>query len=948
MRSACSRVAGVSRNSRAATAATLRAARPSTSFSHFSVLEFQLLLTVSARRPESFFLNSKGSETSQYFRRAPLQLTHKKRCLSVHRGMNPLDLTSIIGAQYLAQRSQIIVSVIFRLLTSKIFTDSISYSRELGVVQVIVQPKVLDNVNVAQSHISVVLWGDGCGDPVEQHEDAVRDLGNASEPWFLLSRKRKDPTGSFSGYYFYFDPYSIKCRTMIREMFVSSDEDDIESQCDVDPERAGLTRPNRDMHNRCCGGKAWCIKFVVMMVMLLPGLSTYPLYSYVNIFLFQSFAFLAFASHLRTMFTDPGAVPKGNATKKIIKQMSFREGQVIFKCTKCCSIKPERAHHCSVCQRCIRKMDHHCPWVNNCWRDCSTYSPPATVVLLLFLIAEALLFAIFTVVMLGTQLHAIWNDETMIVYVFYLLAIVMPSLSRPYDPEDDGLKSVLPSSGEFEAFYPREAHGIPNGSSRPAHGHGSFYKHRNPALVDMRFVVSLALIASSDAFFLKWGSDTTRQPSSQKWVQQMSPNMSPAYRYQYYSPYEPRKVYQMAPQQYQPEIAMPQSMAPIPISVPAGASLTPVSLQHVQLVPCMCPVAPEEAEKLQEQVGPGPYLAQTYAPQSYPVPQQMTLLFCMAVFLAGLLSEVEGAVRITVLKLHRRKKKVVIHVPYKVKKIKHVHTVYKTIHHHHTHHEHEPIISPSEEHEHFHHNIMHIHDDPGAGQHSQPVPGIGIPEFLPDVPLDPLDVPGIPHDVPVIPNRHIIPLFRRNLVKVFDSLPGGIPSVASNAVGGGGGYQVTEEGEEEDDTFTAIDGLQQSYPATFAYVRGAASEPVSNDLFSSIAPVQSANHNPFAESPVPTAFSGNDFTSPAQAQFSSLAPTQHVIPSAQSTPEFPVTFQAAQTGFDDPANSFTGADAGSTALAPQDRPTANDVVSYSRVAGVQQAITTGGVETVVY
>ncbi|KAI4494776.1 PREDICTED: palmitoyltransferase ZDHHC3 [Polistes canadensis] len=223
----------------------------------------------------------------------------------------------------------------------------------------------------------------------------------------------------------------------------------------------------KGIHNKCCGGKFWCIKdicgiicavltwlliiyaeFVVMAVILIPSINT--LYSGLNMAVFQSLAFLAFASHLRTMFTDPGAVPKGNATKKMIQQMGFQEGQVIFKCPKCCSIKPDRAHHCSVCQRCIRKMDHHCPWVNNCvgennqkyfvlftfyiagislqslllciqqfttcvrqeWRECSTFSPPATVVLLLFLAFEALLFAIFTAVMLGSQLQAIWNDET--------------------------------------------------------------------------------------------------------------------------------------------------------------------------------------------------------------------------------------------------------------------------------------------------------------------------------------------------------------------------------------------------------------------------------------------------------------------------------------------------------------------------------------------------------
>ncbi|XP_013098101.2 palmitoyltransferase ZDHHC3 [Stomoxys calcitrans] len=230
---------------------------------------------------------------------------------------------------------------------------------------------------------------------------------------------------------------------------------------------AGGANSNIDTHNRTCGSRCWCVKdicgifcavltwllilfaeFVVMRVILLP--SPHPVFSTVNIIIFQILAFLAFASHLRTMLSDPGAVPRGNATKEMIEQMGYREGQMIFKCPKCCSIKPERAHHCSVCQRCIRKMDHHCPWVNNCvgennqkyfvlftfyiasisvhaiflvlssfaecvrneWRQCSPYSPPATIFLLLFLTFEALMFAIFTIIMLATQLTAILNDQT--------------------------------------------------------------------------------------------------------------------------------------------------------------------------------------------------------------------------------------------------------------------------------------------------------------------------------------------------------------------------------------------------------------------------------------------------------------------------------------------------------------------------------------------------------
>lgn len=65
----------------------------------------------------------------------------------------------------------------------------------------------------------------------------------------------------------------------------------------------------QDICGIICAVLTWLLilyaEFVVMMVMLLPGLSTYPVYSYINIFIFQSLAFLAFASHLRTMFTDP-------------------------------------------------------------------------------------------------------------------------------------------------------------------------------------------------------------------------------------------------------------------------------------------------------------------------------------------------------------------------------------------------------------------------------------------------------------------------------------------------------------------------------------------------------------------------------------------------------------------------------------------------------------------
>ncbi|XTI83789.1 DHHC palmitoyltransferase-domain-containing protein [Cenococcum geophilum] len=79
-------------------------------------------------------------------------------------------------------------------------------------------------------------------------------------------------------------------------------------------------------------------------------------------------------SYTTAVFTDPGSpLNTKNGYSHLPTQESMTYASFMVKstgdirfCKKCQAKKPDRAHHCSSCRRCVLKMDHHCPWLATC------------------------------------------------------------------------------------------------------------------------------------------------------------------------------------------------------------------------------------------------------------------------------------------------------------------------------------------------------------------------------------------------------------------------------------------------------------------------------------------------------------------------------------------------------------------------------------------------------
>ncbi|KAK7684441.1 hypothetical protein QCA50_012388 [Cerrena zonata] len=121
-----------------------------------------------------------------------------------------------------------------------------------------------------------------------------------------------------------------------------------------------------------------------------------------------SFGLCAY-NFFRAISLDPGTCPKpaSDAELKSIIEYLASEGRLNGQtfCIQCMARKPLRSKHCRVCDKCVARHDHHCPWVWNCigYKNHRQFLLFVTTLVIGIITFDYLTFAYFSAVPIPTD-----------------------------------------------------------------------------------------------------------------------------------------------------------------------------------------------------------------------------------------------------------------------------------------------------------------------------------------------------------------------------------------------------------------------------------------------------------------------------------------------------------------------------------------------------------------
>ncbi|KAM5145913.1 palmitoyltransferase ZDHHC12 [Mantella aurantiaca] len=149
---------------------------------------------------------------------------------------------------------------------------------------------------------------------------------------------------------------------------------------------------------------------------------------YIKPLLFVLTVLCSMGLYFAVSLMDPGYVlsdceekASSALTEQETSALAFSKVQM-RRCGYCLLKQPMRARHCKSCNHCVRRYDHHCPWIENCVGEKNH-----RVFILYLIIQFVVLIWAFRIAWSGFHYEATWSGWLRF-NVFLLLAFILVSI----------------------------------------------------------------------------------------------------------------------------------------------------------------------------------------------------------------------------------------------------------------------------------------------------------------------------------------------------------------------------------------------------------------------------------------------------------------------------------------------------------------------------------------